>query len=86
MVEDRRRAHAVFDIQFHVVWIAKYRYKVLKGRVAVSPDHVHMLLSAPAKLVQYIKVRSLRKAGRFADGCSVDLAKRTFQIAASSPS
>ena len=70
------------------MWITKYRYKVLKGRVAeragdlirqvceardvrivrgaVSPDHIHMLLSAPpdlspAKLVQYIKGRSSRK-------------------------
>ena len=88
MAEYRRSAHAVFDIKYHVVWITKYRYKVLKGRVAerardlirqiceardvvivrgaVSPDHVHMLLSAPAdlapaKLVQYIKGRSSRR-------------------------
>ena len=88
MVEYRRSAHAVFDIKYHMVWITKYRYKVLKGRVAertrdlirqiceardvvivpgaVSPDHVHMLLSAPpdlspSKLVQYIKGRSSRK-------------------------
>ena len=88
MAEYRRSAHAVFDIKYHVVWITKYRYKVLKGRVAerardlirqtcdardvqivrgaVSPDHIHMLLSAPAdlspaKLVQYIKGRSSRR-------------------------
>ena len=88
MAEYRRSAHAVFDIKYHVVWITKYRYKVLKGRVAerardlirqvceardvtivrgaVSPDHIHMLLSAPpdlspAKMVMYIKGRSSRK-------------------------
>ena len=88
MAEYRRSAHAVFDIKDHVVWIRKYRYKVLKGRVAerardlirqtcdardvqivrgaVSPDHIHILLSAPAdlspaKLVQYIKGRSSRR-------------------------
>jgi len=88
MVEYRRSAHAVFDIKYHVVWITKYRYKVMRGRVAerardlirqicearevvilrgaVSPDHIHMLLSAPAhlapsKLVQYIKGRSSRR-------------------------
>ena len=88
MVEYRRSAHAVFDIKYHVVWITKYRYKVLRGRVAerardlirqiceardvvivrgaVSADHIHMLLSAPAhlapaKLVQYIKGRSARR-------------------------
>lgn len=88
MAEYRRSAHAVFDLKYHVVWITKYRYKVLTGRVAertrdlirqicesrdvaivrgaVSPDHIHMLLSAPAdlspaKLVQYIKGRSSRR-------------------------
>ena len=88
MAEYRRNAHAIFCIKYHAVWITKYRYKVLKGRVAerardlirqvceardvrivrgaVSPDHIHMLLSAPpdlspAKLVQYIKGRSSRK-------------------------
>ena len=88
MAEYRRSAHAVYDLKYHVVWITKYRYKVLTGRVAertrdlirqicetrdviivrgsVSPDHIHMLLSAPAdlspaKLVQYIKGRSSRR-------------------------
>ena len=88
MAEYRRNAHAVYDIKYHVIWITKYRYKILRGRVAerardlirqicqsrevtivrgaVSPDHIHMLLSAPpqmapAKLVQYIKGRSSRR-------------------------
>ena len=88
MVEYRKSAHAVFDIKYHVVWTTKYRYKILRGRVAerardlirqiceardvriirgsVSPDHIHMLLSAPAdiapaKLMQYIKGRSSRR-------------------------
>ncbi len=88
MAEYRRSAHAVFDIKYHVVWIVKYRYKILRGRLAerardlirqtceargviivrgaVSPDHIHMLLSAPpelspSKLVQYIKGRSSRR-------------------------
>jgi putative transposase len=88
MVEYRTSGHAIFDLKYHVVWITKYRYTILRGRVAerarnlirqsceardvtivrgaISPDHVHMLLSAPAqlapaKLVQYIKGRSLRR-------------------------
>lgn len=88
MVEYRTSAHAVFDIKYHFVWITKYRYKILRGRVAerardllrqicqarevviirgaVSPDHIHMLVSspatiAPAKLVQYRKGRSSRR-------------------------
>ena len=88
MAEYRRSAHAVFDLKYHVVWITKYRYKILRGRVAerardlirqscearevviirgaISPDHVHMLLSAPAHLapsksVQFLKGRSSRR-------------------------
>ena len=87
MVEYRQSAHAVYDIKYHVIWVTKYRYKVMRGRVAerarelirqicqarevvivrgaISPDHIHMLLSvppqlAPAKVVQYIKGRSSR--------------------------
>ena len=88
MAEYRHGAHAIFDIKYHVIWITKYRYKILVGRVAerardlirqscqaremvivrgaVSPDHIHMLLSvpphlAPAKVVQYLKGRSSRR-------------------------
>ena len=32
MAEDRDGAHAVFDLKYHVVWITKYRHKVLRGR------------------------------------------------------
>src|SRR5271170_3147278 len=88
MVEYRKSAHAIFDLKYHIVWITKYRYKILTGRVAerardlirqtcesrevvivrgaVSPDHIHMLVSAPAhlspwKMVQYVKGRSSRR-------------------------
>ncbi len=88
MAEYRRSAHAVFDVKYHVVWITKYRYKILRGRIAerardlirqsceardvviirgaVSPDHIHMLLSAPpqlapSKMVQFLKGRSSRR-------------------------
>jgi REP-associated tyrosine transposase len=87
MVEYRKSSHAIWDVKYHLVWITKYRYKVLRGEVAVrtrdllrqicegrevvivqgavSPDHIHMLVSvppqlAPAKLVQYLKGRSSR--------------------------
>jgi putative transposase len=32
--EYRTSAHAVFDIKYHIAWITKYRYKILRGRVA----------------------------------------------------
>lgn len=72
MVEYRQSAHAVYDIKYHVIWVTKYRYKVMHGRVAertrelirqigqarevvivrgaISPDHIHMLLSVPPHL------------------------------------
>src|SRR5436853_3006107 len=88
MGEYRHSGHAVCDIKYHLVWITKYRYKILRGEVAerardlirqicharevvilrgsVSPDHLHMLVSAPVhlapcKLVQYIQGRSSRR-------------------------
>jgi len=87
MIDYRHSAHAVYDIKYHVIWVTKYRYKVMRGRVAerarelirqicqarevviergaISPDHIHMLLSVPpqlalAKVVQYIKGRASR--------------------------
>ena len=31
MAEYRHGAHAVYDIKYHLIWITKYRYKVLAG-------------------------------------------------------
>lgn len=87
MVEYRQNSHAVWDVKYDIIWVTQYRYKVLRGEIAVrtrdllrqichgrdvvivqgavSPDHVHMLVSvprqlAPAKLVQYMKGKSSR--------------------------
>jgi hypothetical protein len=35
MVEYRKSSHAIWDVKYHVVWITKYRYKVLRGDIAV---------------------------------------------------
>jgi putative transposase len=35
MVEYRKSSHAIWDVKYHVVWITKYRYKVLRGEIAV---------------------------------------------------
>src|SRR5271170_8333474 len=35
MVEYRKNAHSVWDVKYHVIWVTKYRYKVLRGEVAV---------------------------------------------------
>ena len=34
MAEYRHSAHATYDLKYHVIWITKYRYKTLRGRVA----------------------------------------------------
>ncbi|MBA3532201.1 MAG: IS200/IS605 family transposase [Ardenticatenales bacterium] len=34
MGDYRRGAHTVYDIQYHFVWVTKYRYQVLRGEVA----------------------------------------------------
>jgi hypothetical protein len=32
--EYHHSGHAVWEIKYHLVWITKYRYKVLRGEVA----------------------------------------------------
>lgn len=31
----RKTSHSIFDIKYHLAWITKYRYPVLKNQVAV---------------------------------------------------
>ena len=33
--EYRKGPHTIYDIQYHFVWVTKYRYKILKGDVAL---------------------------------------------------
>ena len=30
----RRGSHTIYEIKYHLVWVTKYRYPVLKGKVA----------------------------------------------------
>ncbi|TDQ35397.1 IS200/IS605 family transposase [Aureibacillus halotolerans] len=32
----KKSSHPVYDIKYHVIWVTKYRYKVLKGPIAVK--------------------------------------------------
>jgi len=34
MAEFRKGSHTIYDIEYHVVWTTKYRYKILQGRIA----------------------------------------------------
>ncbi|MGW6301047.1 IS200/IS605 family transposase [Peribacillus butanolivorans] len=31
----KKSSHAVYDIKYHVIWVTKYRYKVMRGPIAV---------------------------------------------------
>ena len=31
----KKSSHTVHDIKYHVIWVTKYRYKVLGGPVAI---------------------------------------------------
>jgi len=31
----RKNSHTVYDIKYHVIWVTKYRYKVLSGPIAI---------------------------------------------------
>lgn len=35
MTEYRKGAHTVYDIKYHLVWVTKYRYKVLRGEIGL---------------------------------------------------
>ena len=35
MVEYGKSTHVIWDVKYHVVSITKYRYKVLRGEIAV---------------------------------------------------
>ena len=32
--EYTKSSHAVYDIKYHIIWVTKYRYKVLVGKIA----------------------------------------------------
>ncbi|MEO1290896.1 MAG: IS200/IS605 family transposase [Chloroflexota bacterium] len=70
-----KTSHSVYDLKYHIVWVTKYRYPILRGSIGVrtrdiirqvSVDHVHLLVSVPPMLavsdvVQRLKGTSSRK-------------------------
>ena len=35
-MEYRYGSHTVFNIEYHFVWVTKYRYQILKGDIALK--------------------------------------------------
>jgi len=50
-MEYRYGSHTVFNIEYHFVWVTKYRYKVLDGEIALR---VKELVPSP---VRHLKSR-----------------------------
>ena len=40
MAEYRKGAHTIYDIQYHFVWVTKYRYHVLVGEVGLRTREI----------------------------------------------
>lgn len=35
MTEYRKGSHTVYDLKYHIVWITKYRKKVMRGEIGI---------------------------------------------------
>ncbi|GGB45865.1 IS200/IS605 family transposase [Lentibacillus populi] len=31
----KKSSHTVYDIKYHIIWVTKYRYKILHGQIAI---------------------------------------------------
>ncbi|MBP8989420.1 MAG: IS200/IS605 family transposase [Clostridia bacterium] len=57
MSEYKATRYATYSMNYHMVWIPKYRRKILTGDIAkwkiialdIMPDLVHLFVSAPSK-------------------------------------
>ena len=54
MPEYRKGAHTIYDIQYHFVWVTKYRYHVLRGEVAERARDLirHICMSRDIKILK----------------------------------
>ena len=40
MTEYRSSSHTAYDIKYHFVWITKYTYKILRGKIAIRAREI----------------------------------------------
>lgn len=57
--EYRSKNHSKFLIKFHIIFVCKYRKKVLAYKT--DKDHIHMMVSSPPKLSPLSIVRRLKQ-------------------------
>ncbi len=53
-MEYRRGAHTVFNLEYHIVWSTKYRYKIMRGEVGIRLRDLlrQTCMSKDAKILQ----------------------------------
>jgi len=69
MAEYRQSAHAVFDLKYHIIWCAKYRKKVLRGRIAErARDLIRQICAARGVVIVRGATILLRDGGRSGRG------------------
>ena len=73
MAEYRNGSHTVYDIKYHFVWITKYRYKVLKGTIAVRLREL-LKQGCEAKGIQIVKGSIAADHVHMVLSCPTDLA------------
>ncbi len=54
MADYRKGSHTIYDIQYHLVWVTKYRYHVLGGEVAKRAREL-ILQSSLSRDIKIIK-------------------------------
>ena len=57
-MEYRYGSHTVFQIEYHFVWVTKYRYKILSGEIGLRVREVIRQNEPPR---EYRKLFNLRK-------------------------
>ncbi len=57
-MEYRYGSHTIYNIEYHFVWITKYRYKILSGEVGLSQQryqtHHRNLMSSRVHYVPFL--------------------------------
>ena len=73
MGQKKYGSHTVYDIQYHIVWTTKYRYKILTGKVA---ERLRELLrqGCEARGIKIIKGSINKEHVHMLVGCSPTLA------------
>jgi putative transposase len=40
MMDYQSGTHSIYDIKYHIIWVTKYRYQILKGEVALRAREI----------------------------------------------